>query len=74
MMLHIIKAIIFFSDFCKNLARKDGDRSSSDEEGEYRPSSDDDQEKPFIHHPFKVKDASNIVLNIRVTTVLYIWP
>ena len=64
-----VDKIIMISDFCKNLARKEGDNvSSSEEEGEITvPNADEEQ--PFINHPFKVRDASSIVLNIRVSCI-----
>jgi hypothetical protein len=40
--------------------------SSSEDETEDRREDDDE----FIHHPFKVKDTNNIVLNIRVCSAI----
>lgn len=40
--------------------------SSSSEEEEEGGTGGKNEEDEFIHHPFKVKDTSSIVLNIRV--------
>lgn len=40
--------------------------SSSEEEEEEGGTGGKNEEDEFIHHPFKVKDTSSIVLNIRV--------
>ena len=59
------------SDYCKRIAQKQAQRAAqgledrdSDPEASHRPLSDD-EDGPFIHHPFKVKEAP-IIMNIRV--------
>ena len=42
----------------------EGHESDSDLEDLIRGS--DDEDAPFIHHPFKVTEKSEIVMNIRV--------
>ena len=55
----------------------DGHESDSDLEDLFRGGSDE-EDAPFIHHPFKVTEKSEIVMNIRVTlkytTFMYKFP
>ena len=61
---------LVFPDFCKKIQEKterrmvEGHESDSDLEDLIRGS--DDEDAPFIHHPFKVTEKSEIVMNIRV--------
>ncbi len=60
------------SDFCKKIQEKtqrrmlEGHESDSDPEEIIRRS-DEDEDAPFIHHPFKVSERAEIVMNIRVS-------
>jgi hypothetical protein len=60
--------LLFRSDFCKQLSKKEAlGEASSESEGEDRHSSGSDAERPF-HHPFQIKERpSSIVMNIRVS-------
>ena len=62
----VLHDVCFDTDFCKKIAQKEGDGGSSSDSDIIGKLSDDDAEGPFIHHPFKVREAPNIVLNIRV--------
>ena len=53
-------------DFCKKIAeRQVGLSSDSDSDGLGHPGSDD-EDAPFINHPFKVRPQEPIMMNIRV--------
>jgi hypothetical protein len=56
--------LLIYSDFCKKMAKKD-EGDSSDESPTQIPHNSDD-EGPFMHHPFKVRDAGPIMMNIKV--------
>ncbi|KAK3098793.1 hypothetical protein FSP39_023165 [Pinctada imbricata] len=57
------KSINELTDYCKRISSKSKRDDSSSSEDERSVRSDDEE---FIHHPFKVKDASSsIVMNIR---------
>lgn len=65
-------SVLLFSllneDFCKRISSKSKSKmeSSSSSEEEEGGTGGKNEEDEFIHHPFKVKDTSSIVLNIRV--------
>lgn len=52
----------FPPDFCQRLSQKENDPDMSDNENEEKA----DDDTGFIHHPFKVKEATTIKLNIKV--------
>lgn len=51
-------------DFCRKLSKKE---KNHDDDTSF--SSDEEFKQPF-HHPFLVKERPNIVMNIRVKTIL----
>ncbi len=63
--------VILIPDFCKKISEKTRRRlageneSDSEEEVQLRMNSDD-EDAPFIHHPFRVSEKAEIVMNIRV--------
>nr|XP_022293066.1 protein SON-like isoform X3 [Crassostrea virginica] len=62
------KSIDELTDFCKRISSKSKSKmesSSSSSEEEEGGTGGKNEEDEFIHHPFKVKDTSSIVLNIR---------
>lgn len=70
--VEVNESIQKFTDRCKALANLQGG-SSDDDSPVNRPVGSDDEDedgneaqKPFVRHPFKVKEAAPIVMNIRV--------
>jgi hypothetical protein len=63
-----VNFVLFNSDFCKQLSKKEAlGEASSESEREDHHSSGSDAERPF-HHPFQIKERpSSIVMNIRVS-------
>lgn len=61
------KSIDELTDFCKRISSKSKHRrdSSSSSSSEEEAGDKKEEDEEFIHHPFKVRDASSIVLNIR---------
>ncbi|XP_064628180.1 zinc finger CCCH domain-containing protein 13-like isoform X2 [Lineus longissimus] len=57
------KSVDELTDFCKRMSKKDGDDSSDGSPTQHPHNSD--EEGPFMHHPFKVRDAGPIMMNIK---------
>lgn len=55
-----------YEDFCKRISSKSKNRMESSSSSEDEMVQEKSEEDEFIHHPFKVKDNSSIILNIRV--------
>lgn len=53
-------------DFCKRISSKSKNRADSPSSSEDEMVQEKGEEDEFIHHPFKVRDNSSIILNIRV--------
>lgn len=63
----------FILDFCKSLAGKgDAYASESDDDTEEGSEKSEEDDGPFINHPFKVSESKpNIVMNIRVSYIFF---
>lgn len=59
------KSIDELTDFCKRISSKSKNRMESSSSSEDEMVQEKSEEDEFIHHPFKVKDNSSIILNIR---------
>lgn len=57
---------LMYEDFCKRISSKSKNRMESSSSSEDEMVQEKSEEDEFIHHPFKVKDNSSIILNIRV--------
>lgn len=64
---HIFSSFfLMYEDFCKRISSKSKNRMESSSSSEDEMVQEKSEEDEFIHHPFKVKDNSSIILNIRV--------
>lgn len=59
------KSIDELTDFCKRISSKSKNRADSPSSSEDEMVQEKSEEDEFIHHPFKVRDNSSIILNIR---------
>lgn len=67
-LFHIFSSffVLMYEDFCKRISSKSKNRMESSSSSEDEMVQEKSEEDEFIHHPFKVKDNSSIILNIRV--------
>ncbi|XP_074648824.1 uncharacterized protein LOC141904171 isoform X2 [Tubulanus polymorphus] len=60
------KSVAELTEFCKKITQKGGTGSDGGDEDEFgNLIGSDDDEGPFINHPFKVRENSSIVMNIK---------
>ncbi|KAG1677006.1 hypothetical protein GQR58_014059 [Nymphon striatum] len=61
------RSVAELTDFCKSLAQGSNNSSSNNENSEDEGKQSEDEEGPFINHPFKISENKpNIIMNIRV--------
>ena len=70
----LVCAALLNADFCKKISEKTrrrlaGENESDSEEEVQQLRMSDDEDAPFIHHPFRVSEKAEIVMNIRVRLI-----
>ncbi|KAG1701182.1 Protein SON [Nymphon striatum] len=64
------RSVAELTDFCKSLAQGSNNSSSNNENSEDEGKQSEDEEGPFINHPFKISENKpNIIMNIRAKLV-----
>ncbi|KAK2162759.1 hypothetical protein LSH36_92g04006 [Paralvinella palmiformis] len=59
------KSVEELTDFCKKIVEKGNTFIPSDESDGDAKENSSDNEAPFVHHPFRMRDNASIVMNIR---------